>query len=519
MARIKGRALAIFIAPDGVRICEGENRDGNPEILKFFTVSGVSEYFTYSSGRSEITNMTGLVDAIASECKNRNILTRKCLVCSECFNMSTEIEHASSGRDLKSISQMDVKDVFALGKNKEKIPPDKLFCTRSWGSVPVDGKLTYTITKTFCDKYTVESFTKEMYKRGYTISFLGGDSEVLLNFKQTEAANFDSRGKIIFNVSNDIKRATFVQDVLVEFDSMGIPTLQSTEERLLTLCNEMLEVTGRRPKVYLAGPAFKDPELYVGCIDFLQENGFPVCDLFNRPTKDPNYEEMLSVGDVMPLWTADYSANIALFMCPFAKTLIDITPKIGISDIFQSNSKAGATVAVAVTSLLFIGSLVTGGFAVSKVIEQRDNPVQLDNLQSQIMSLTARQSSLQSTINTLTKADPTALELIDFIVKNNSSDIRVVSVDTRDMLTVNTTVDQNSDSDIITGGVSNALVSRENIIVRGYAKTGPAAISYFDKMFNCGLPVDPVLNGIERYTLPMGEEVYIFEIEIGGVVG
>ena len=518
MGRIKGRFLTVFISSDGVRVVEGENKDGNPVVHKYFTVTGVGEYFTFVNGEHEICGMTGLVEAITSECKSRNIMTRKVLVCSDCIGMRTEVETGYTGRDLKSLAKMDVKDLLSLGSEK-KASPDMMMCVRNWGAVPVSGKLTYTNTRTTCDKYTAVSLVKEFYKRGYNVYTLTGDSEILLNFKQTEAASFDSRGKIIFNMSDKITRSVFVQDVLVSFESFGVNPRQSSEERILSLCTEVADVTGRRPKVYLAGPAFKDAKLYTDCMDYLQGQGYPVCDLFDRPTKPDNYEELLNLGDISPLWTADFSANVALLMCPVVKTFIETSPKIGLNDIFQSNSKAGATVALAATLLLFVGSVGTGAVALSRVLEQRDDPVQLDSLQSQVMSLSARQQSLQSTLNTLTKADPTALELLRFVIDHReNSDVRIISVDTRDMLTNTVTVaNTGTGSDTVTGG-TGSTGARENIVIRGYSRSGPAAIEYFDAMFNCGLPTDPVLNGIERYVLPQGEEVYVFEIEIGGVI-
>ena len=68
----------------------------------------------------------------------------------------------------------------------------------------------------------------------------------------------------------------------------------------------------------------------------------------------------------------------------------------------------------------------------------------------------------------------------------------------------------------VDGTVGGSSYVRENIIVRGYARTGNEAVSYFDRLFNYGLPGDPTLNGVQRYTLPDGDEVYAFEIEIAG---
>ena len=153
------------------------------------------------------------------------------------------------------------------------------------------------------------------------------------------------------------------------------------------------------------------------------------------------------------------------------------------------------------------------------------------NLQSQVTNLQSRQASLNSTIEVLTQADTTILELLKFIDTNQSDRINIVSIDTSDMLldsvsvdssgvavTQPTTTDPSSTGvdQSVSGSAGGSTSSRQPIIVRGYARTGTEAVNYYDRLFKYGLPVDPVLNGVERYTLPNGEEVYVFEIEIGG---
>ena len=219
-----------------------------------------------------------------------------------------------------------------------------------------------------------------------------------------------------------------------------------------------------------------------------------------------------------------------MLLCGFSKTVISLTPQVELEDMFKKNSKAVATIGCGVAAGVFALSAVLAGLRGYDLWKIKAEPSQLANLQSQVSTLTSKQASLNATIATLTQADTTILELMKFIDTNQSPRLRVVSVDTRDMLademsvdttqvtvTTPTTDSASEPPTTVTGSTDLAPgIGRESIVIRGYAKTGNEAVSYFNRLFNYGLPVDPVLNGVERYTLPGGEEVYVFEIEIGG---
>lgn len=523
MGKFGGKVLTIFIASDGVRVCEGENRNGNPDLSKFFTVSGVESYFTIIDGRPpEISNMAGLVAAITEECKNRHVTTRKIMVVSNCFGIITEVERGKHAIGWKGILTGDIKDAIAAVASKSDKPAPGIFrCTRDWGSVPIKGRLEHVSTKSDAEMYLLKSLVQEFYKNGYEVLYISGSREVLLNFKQTESASFDSQGKLIIDVDQDICISAFVKDTLYSIDHYSIIDPNDIVERLITLAGQSLNVTGRSPKVYLSGPFFRNTVLYNQVCDAFEMSHYSVYDLFNRPEVPDNYEELCAIGEIQRVITPDFSANLALLMCNYAKVLINLTPTVAASDLFKKNSKASAALFVGVSAALFIASGAWGVHTALQIKEMNENPSYADDYQSQVIVLGARQQSLQNTINTLTKADTTVLDLLSFIDDTEDENIRIVSVDTADMLRNEYSVsDSLYDGDEFVegseGGPSPEQV-RESIIVRGYSRSGTAAIAYFDKLFKADLPVDPILKGIERYTLPIGDEIYIFEIEVGGV--
>lgn len=522
MGKYSGKVLTVYISPTGVRVCEGENRNGNPDIGNFFVITDVEEYFSRGSDvRSpEIINMSGLVEVIANECKEHNINARRVMVCSDCFDLNTTID-LTIGGGVKSILSRDI------GKKKgvDTAPPGSMTCKCAWGEVVRDGAVHKVTSETVGDKYLLKSLCQEFYRRGYEVIFLSGAKEVLLNFRQTEPADFDSQGKIIFNFDTDCTSAILTKDIPVEYQTLPMLPSEELLERLQAMINYAMGITGRNPRIYLAGSVFSDTALYNSFLDYLELEGYLVYDLFERPVKDDEYFEKLASGEIHPILTADFSANIAMLMMGFSKTIISLTPQLGFEESLKKNSKALATVLAGACALFFVVSLVLSGIRLYKVVDARNNPSNLSNLQMQLQNLTMRQQSLNSTIATLTQADTLILELVRFVEENQDDRVTVLSIDTKDMLTsdeddgygMSVTVDgADTTEEEVTGESGKSEFSRASIVMRGYAKTGNEAVSYYNKLFNVGLPVDPVLNGVERYELPDGDEVYIFEIEIGG---
>ena len=515
----------MYISPSGIRVCEGENRDGNPNIGTFFVVGGVEEYFSPGGGTRapDIINMSGLVSAIVTECKEHHVTTRRVMVCSDCFNIETDINLEEGVGGIKNIMSGDISFGKKKKTNVPEVAPDSMVCKCSWGDIVRDGVACKVSSRSVGDKYMLKSLAQEFYQYGYEVIYISGTQEVLLNFRQTEPAGFDSQGKIIFDYDVACRTSILLKDIPLEFQSLPMLNKQELLERIMSQIKYALGITGRNPRIYLAGSVFSDTELYNMCLDHLEMEGYLVYDLFERPVKDDDYYQKVAMGEIRPILSADFSANVAMLMTSFAKTVVSLTPQLGLEESLKKNSKALATVFFGFSCVVLVASLVTGAIRFVKLNEARNNPSQLANLQSQMATLTARQQSLNSTIDTLTQADTTVLDLIGFVTDNQSDRVTVVSIDTRDMLTsaeegygMEVTTDSATVEEI-TGEAGGPGYIRENIIVRGYAKSGSEAVSYYNKLFNSGLmPTDPILNGVERYELPDGSEAYVFEIEIGG---
>lgn len=527
MGKYSGKVLTVFITPTGVRVCEGENRNGNPDISKFFVVGGVQDYFSDTSNNRapEIINMSGLVSAILEECKNRHTMARRVMVCSDCFGITTSVEHNANAGGLRSLASGDVKDIGKLfkGSKTEKVP-DRMQEKISWGDLALDGRLNSITTVTIGDKYLLKSLVDIFYERGYEVIYIGGAQEVLFNFWQTEPASFDSQGKLIFDYDVECRMTVFFKDIPVNINNVSLVGEDEIIERLQSQIISALPTTQRNPHIYLAGSAFADPRFYAQIVTKLQSMGYMVYDFFDISNLPADYKMQVERGDIEPMLSPDFSANIAMLMAPFCKKIIALTPQVEVGDVLRKNSKTVAKLALGISGLVFLTSVVLAGMRCWELFQMQSNPSNLDSLQQQVVNLNMRQQSLNSTLQTLTQADTTVLDLMKFIEVNQSDRVAVVSVDTRDILGDSMTVTnvnqpavtpaEGETTDGIVGGSGGG--TRENIVIRGYAKTGNEAVGYFDRLFNYGLSGDPVLNGIERYTLPDGDEVYVFEIEITG---
>lgn len=533
MGKYGGKVLTIYITPTGVRVVEGENKNGNPHVSRYFVVRGVEDYFTEvpsDPGNYEITNMTGLVDTIVQECKAQRANCRRVMLCSNCFGIKTEPATGASKGSMKGLLTGDIMaNIKAMRESKESGPsvaPDQMHCTINWGELVEDGKVVKRNTVTIGDKFILKSLVQEFYRKGYDVLSISDNVGCLMNLRQTEEATFDNNGKIIFDFDSSYHMIAMKSDIPITIDPYTPMTSAEILDRVDSLMLGCAEVVGRKPLVYLTGSLMEDTMLYSALIDKLESLGYVVYDLFDRPQETPGGP---------PPFTADYTANLAMLMAAYAKNVVTLLPSVEFEEIFRKNSKAIAALFL-IIAFLFTG--VSAWFAFNRYMEMQiiqGNPAAIESMQSQIGMLQQNQASLESTIDTLTKADVTVLDLINFIEYNQSEFVSIVSMDTQDMLVASPATDSEGNTaaapqgTTVTDAEGNPVATelsgvagggsapiREKIIIRGFARTGPAAINYYDKMFNSGLPIDPVLNGIEKFTLPNGEEVYIFEISIGG---
>lgn len=531
MSKYSGKLLTVYISPSGVRVLEGENTTGNPSITRYFTVSGVEEYFTKTGNDArsvEISNLAGLVSAVVTECKNRHVTTRRVMVCSDCFGILTTLSSDGGGGGLRNILSADIKDIGKSlrggGGSRGAVPPDKMSCDLYWGDIPKDGVVRKVSSRSLGDKYMLNAIVREFYTHGYEVIYISGATEVLMNFRQTEECSFDSQGKIVVNIDIDCSATAFFQDIPVNIHNINLLEDTQLTERVTSLVEGSIQYTGRNPRIYLAGSVFKDTVAYENCIEVLENRGYVVFDLFSHNDLPANYEELVANGEMSPVLTADYSANVAMLMCRFARCCVSLTPALGLGDSLKKNAKVMAVSYLALSIIAFAVIGTQAALTLRDSIRISGEPSPLQSMQSQVASLQARQNNLNATLATITQADTLVLDIMKFIVRNQSEDVHIVTVDTSDILAATFSVStgelKQEDVEIEVGTAGGpGAEARGSIVIRGYAKTGNAAIAYFDKLFLCNLPVDPVLNGIERYTLPDGDDVYVFEIEIGERIG
>lgn len=511
----------MYISPSGVRVLELENRNGNPSITKRFTVSGVEDYFQEvlaMPGSYEVANLSHLVDAIVTECKNVRCATRKVMIASDCLTIETNVLSEKGKGSIKGALTGDITELFGKEKNnkkgkKELLPPDKMECKISWGDLVEDGTLYKKVTSSVGDKFTLQSVVREFYRRGYEVIYISDTMTSLLNLRNTKESSFDSEGKVYINFDSTIRIFATKQDKPISITNYNPMLNEDIYERIDGMVRECAERIGKFPTIYLAGADLCDTDKYQIIKDRLETSGYTCYEVFQpNPTTHMWDESVVS---------PDYTVNVALCLSAYAKEVVSLLPQLEFSELFRKNSKAIASLFLGVSILALCAS---GFLAVTRFLDVREaetHPPRVNDLQMQIQTLQSNQMSLQSTIDTLTQADVTVLDLMTFIVSNESPMVTLVSLDTMDMLPASYTVEYDGiavEDETVDGYSGGPGSVREAIILRGYARTGPDAVAYYDRLFNSNLSSDPILNGIEKVELPNGEIAYIFEIQIGGGV-
>lgn len=528
MGAYSGKLLTMYISPTGVRVAEGENKDCNPSISRFFTVPAVEEFFAEvpgSAGVYEVTNMSGLISAILEECANQRTTAKKVLISTNCLGIETSVR-AETGSGANSLKDKLFADVGGGGgkaasasRSHEKQALGTLQCKNSWGELIQDGVATRQTSTTVGDKFVLQSMTQEFFYRGYTVVGVSDCVGTLMNLRQVEEATFDHKGKIIFDFDTAFSSINLVKDLPVGINRFSAMDSFELRDRILALVQDAVEVVGRSPKIFITGSMMRDTQLYCELLDRLESLGFAVYDLFDRPTVDPDTGREPGTG--RPVLTPDYAINIAMLMSAHVSNLVVLTPHVGMDVMFKQNNKALSGIVLGIACAIFAVAVAMAGSTTFEVLEMQGNPSRVSSLQSEISTLQSKQQQLQNTIATLTQADVTVLDTLNFVYSSVSPMINIISIDTVDMLaSPEVETGGTVSEDFITGGTEGGEYGgkRQAIIIRGYARTAEAAIDYYKRLFNYGLPVDPVLKGVEKFVLPNGRDiVHIFEIEIGGM--
>ena len=332
MGTYSGKLLTVYISPSGVRVAEGENRGGNPSISRFFMVPAVEEFFMEipgSAGAYEVTNMSGLVDAILSECANQRTSAKRVMVSTNCLGITTEVHGDTS----KTASIMELLSSDLGAKKKDKGSQDKqkgslgtLQCKVSWGDLVQDGKATRQVTTTVGDKFVLQSMVQEFFHRGYQVISVSDCVGSLMNFRQAEEATFDHKGKVIFDFDTTFTSINLLKDLPISINPFSYMDAFELQDRILTMVQDAVESVGRSPKIFITGSMMRDTQLYCSLIDKLEGMGYSVYDLFDRPMVDPDTGLEPDTG--RPVLTPDYAINIAMLMSAYAKNVETLTTKV-----------------------------------------------------------------------------------------------------------------------------------------------------------------------------------------------
>lgn len=554
------RLLTVNIGMDCVHVLEGSLK-GDLSVKQLFTIANTGEFFT-SVPENSIVNLSGLVRLIATECKKHSVLCRRVIVGLP-FGITTTFEQAEGHNTLQSTfsrfkgeGEQDKKKNDQAGKAKTKIGPDQMSSSVSWGTYPGDDMTLLSKSNTVANSYMLQAFAKEFYRHGYNLAGIVDVTGALLPFRQTDSAGFDAQGKIMIDFSDSTTIVSLYRDVPISAEVMQKTEPEAIPLSVVDLVERRQRITGKSPRVYISGSQLKDLKLYVQVLDALLSNGFKISDLYDAHQQSAEVKDGDDAQFDDARITPDYGVNLGMLMIQPGKSTM-LSPSVDFGSVLERYAKGIGSGGVGIAAAVLALSLVGAGLRVVNLVQMRTNPSNVSLYQSQLSSMKQKQASMNETIEILSQTDSTVLDLLSFIKTYDSERVKVISMDTLDMLQVSgDTVVAGPNSFAVSGGSTGAtsstspqdstnsdgptvssdgttvssdgttvsgesapsgtMRSREAIIMRGYAKTGAEAVNYFQRLFNSGLVTDPILNGVERQILPDGDEVYVFEIQIGG---
>lgn len=231
--------------------------------------------------------------------------------------------------------------------------------------------------------------------------------------------------------------------------------------------------------------------------------------------------------------TSAYVNCIGTALAKFYKRRISLKPKYSSNRMStEVTSKAmGALSAVACAAIAFGGFTLYMNYTELNRLEQVKSETMI--MQGQYSTAERKLVEQEAYLEAIKNVDSLMQPLMNYVRSKETSTFGIASVDSTNMLITPelqstgaseflesptdaaAATSESSGSDFITGDTEVASPgTKAPFVLRGYAITADEISSFYDGLRKLDFVKDVTLTGQELVTLPSGEEMYIFQIEI-----
>lgn len=567
---ISGKALLVDIGTEAIKIVEANNSSGVITISKTGIINDIEE----AVSEHGINSMSNLAEIVASSAKKLGVTAKRVFI-------------TSSILGIKSTQQ-----TYEVGAIYEGIDTLKTeFATRQiYGELVESDISKLHVVESVATVATMKAIVEEFGIRGYSVVSIEGTMTTTLNLMKLQKQTFDFPGKIIIDFGNKTiiygcNKDTPIFDRVFDYrlcnmidsiaENIDVPEQEMNElfAKVGILDNpqnrEVVINHGIEPNSYFgcvrefcrqyleALRDYVDGEVYSfrlgrcfiivtggfadvpGMYDFIEEKLNSSTMIVVRSAIARNYE-----SDYLKIQNKAHDTHdigcqfgncIGLLLKMLYKETANLYPAKYLSNTPDPTVNIISSLLKLITGAVFAVALVFLGINVINYISVTI-PQDEATLAAEQSELNIKELALKKQIEISNIVDKTSVKLISFIESYLDINLRVISVDSEDIL-AQEEEEENADSaqvlvtsapaDAVTGqtdGQSEATVvpteetKEENVpityIIRGYATNSDAVSKFYSKLYESGISSQVYMFGVEKATLPDGETMNVFEIHV-----
>lgn len=553
---ILGRVASVHINERAIRIAEAIVERGIIKIENAFEISNVDRFFS----KGKLINLSMLVETITLSMSANGVTAKRLELCFDnVFQTSFSIEPLDA-ESMKKRTSFFKKKSAKTQKVKGDHEDDSVATIvhhHSWGTYITQDEQGEAISTVMAERDMVTSLVTEFRRAGYTVCSIEPPDTALVYVKNTLEYTYDSLQKICIHADNEEigDLYIFTKDVpstikRIQFDTLDGSTFR---DKICELCEREISIGQmRNPYVYLIGDAFEDIDLYTQIAEDLEYEGIQVIDLYGLGQDYSQYPHAIQVQlseaakDNGIELTCQFGLCICLFLrCfdPKPENLKEggsyfaiVAPRVRI--------KAVKVLCALASAFLFVNVMMAGAVFYESVTLSN----MLDDsatIKTELVSIQNQCSAAETQLSVINSLDDRLEGVFDFVYANVDASINIASVDTEDMIPVNTgsqnatsegsevkeegsasqvqqqTNSEKSESQETKDETASATESTDDvltnvnqqIVIRGYSAKSNGPIDLYNALDQAGLGIVKLV-GQQQMDLPSGETIYAFELRI-----
>lgn len=549
MANKNKKVAVLHITKNDIRMVEGRIGEGQIIISKAATIPNINRF--YQGDR--LVYLSEMVSAVMDAMTTNSFTSKEIRIVYD-NNLLVEFFLDNKINGPKKSAMDGLKSIGKKGGDKKPTAPKNsalVVHRTSWGVFITESEQGEMFTTTTMERDFMLFMVSEFKKYGIKVISMEAPETALIYMRNLVPFSYDAINKIVVHADND------EQGKIYQF-TKDIPTTQRTflfavangdtlAERIVdTIKDEMWRGHIANPYVVLMGDVFKDVNILLEVYLALKAENINCIDTYNvwrdNATQYNGYHVVTGDNKNEIALDGSYGICVAMIVRGLEKKPENMIEGVSFSFISKKTRSTIATVFLC-GAVIFTGVSGTLAYFSYRNLENTKVTYQTEATYTKNMVSRAERERDKAITNlqTLDTIDDRYAAVMKFIHAELSEDLNIVSVDTVDMIAMDSNSGsafsqpttglekeeetESTDSQAASqGGQAEAPAQdpnaippyeKQSIIIRGYARTTDGPVDLFGDLVNAGFTEVKII-GIQQVPVPDGNRMFAFELLVGG---